>query len=110
MHFLFILGALSNEVTRYLQFSWSSQSRERLLVLTSLYLMEFLCVFIALFLNIRQAGSALLCGHVGVFGNSFNLGHTPERGQRPRMSSQPPVTLLGSPGLLMRRFFSASSK
>lgn len=49
------------------------------------------------------------CGHEGVFGNSFNLGHTPERGQRPHMSSQPPVTLLGSPCTLMRRFFFSAS-
>lgn len=26
-----------------------------------------------------------VCGHTGVFGNNFNLGHTPERGQRPHI-------------------------
>ena len=24
-----------------------------------------------------------VCGYMGVFGNNFNFGHTPERGQRP---------------------------
>jgi hypothetical protein len=29
------------------------------------------------------------CGHTGVFGNSFNLGHTLERGQRPHLVISP---------------------
>lgn len=67
--------------------------------------MEFLHVVIALFLNISMTSSALSVVTQGFLETILTSGIPLNVGSAHTVSSQPPLTLLGSPDTLMRRGF-----
>lgn len=67
--------------------------------------MEFLHVFISLFLNISMTSSELSVVAQGFLETVLTLGIPLSVGSAHTLSSQPPLTLLGSPDTLVRRLF-----
>lgn len=67
--------------------------------------MEFLHAVIALFLNISMTSSALSVVTQGFLETILTSGIPLNVGSAHTVSSQPPLTLLGSPDTLMRRGF-----
>lgn len=67
--------------------------------------MEFLLVFIALFLNISMTSSVLSVVTQGFLETILTSGIPLNVGSAHTLSSQPPLTLLGSPDTLMRWLF-----
>ena len=65
--------------------------------------MEFLHVFIALFLNISMTSSSLSVVTWGFLETILTSGIPLNVGSAHTLSSQPPLTLLGSPDTLMKR-------